>query len=193
MFAVGVAVVSAAALAVVEWPYIRAWYRPPRAALPAPDEVVRVEAAVWSSGSQGSVGTDIPWFVVPESVGPRLLKRFTPNTYLPKPGVKADAPLGELVATAADGRVTRVRFYLSGPDDLVFTADGEHFFQSEPRGDAGHPLGGALFLAGTLRHTSVFAAWAWGTPSEIGEGQTTDPAALGGPPLSPRVEVATQQ
>jgi hypothetical protein len=192
VFAVGVAVVSAAALAVVEWPHIRAWYRPPRAGLPAPDEVARTEAAVWASGSQGNVETDIPWFVVPEPIGPRLLRRFTPNTYLPRPGVKPDAPLGELVVTAADGRVTHIRFYETGPDDLVFTTDGKHFFQAEPRDDQGHPLGGALLLAGTLRHASVTPAVTTGAPAGTGDLPLTDPAAFG-PPLSPLAAAPTPQ
>src|SRR4029079_1942524 len=33
---IGVAVASAVALAVVEWPRVRNWYRPPAAGLPAP-------------------------------------------------------------------------------------------------------------------------------------------------------------
>ena len=159
MFAVGVAIVSAAALAVVEWPYIRAWYRPPVAALPAPDEAVRMQAAVWASGSRGNLESDVPWFEVPEAVAPRLIRRFTPNTYLPRSGVNVDTPLGELAVTAADGRVSRIRFYETGGDDLVFTVDGEHFFQAEPRDERGHPLGGALFLAGTLRHASITASF----------------------------------
>ena len=157
MFAVGVAIVSAAALAVVEWPRIRAWYRPPVAALPAPDEAVRMQAAVWASGSRGNLESDVPRFEVPEAVAPRLIRRFTPNTYSPRPGVNVDAPLGELAVTAADGRVTRILFYETGGDDLVFTVDGEHFFQAEPRDALGNPLGGALFLAGTLRHAFVTA------------------------------------
>jgi hypothetical protein len=148
-----------------------------------------VEAAVWASGSQGNVETDIPWFVVPDPIGPRLLKRFSPNTYLPKPGVKPDAPLGELVARAADGRVTHVKFYLTGPDDLVFTVDGKHFFQSEPRGNEGHPLGGALLLAGTLRHASVFRER---DDAEVGELPPTDPATVA-PPLSPLAGAPTPQ
>ena len=152
MFAVGAAVVSAAALIAVQWPYIRAWYRPPQAGLPDPDQVVRAEAVVWASGSRGAIETGVPRFTLAAPAGPRLLQRFMPNTYVPRPEVKADAPLGELVLESVDGQVTRLLFYETGRDELVFTADGEHFFRAEPRNDWGHSLGGALLLAGSIRY-----------------------------------------
>jgi hypothetical protein len=45
-----------------------------------------------------------------------------------------------------------VTFYEAGPERLVFTRDGETFFQTEPRTEDGLPLGGGLSLGGTLRH-----------------------------------------
>ena len=176
MFAVGVAIVSAAALAVVEWPYIRAWYRPPQAGLPAADDIVQMEAAAWAAGSNGNIETDLPRFVVPDPIAPRVWRRFTPNAYLPKPQVRTDAPLGEVVATTADGRQTRVLFYEAGIDDVIFTVDGKDFFHAEPRDELGHPLGGSLLLVGMLRHAAVTADLP--DPSDmLGRVPMTDPAA----------------
>ena len=53
---IGVAVASAVALAVVEWPRVRNWYRPPVAGLPAPDEIAEMRATVWAAGSRGYFG-----------------------------------------------------------------------------------------------------------------------------------------
>jgi hypothetical protein len=144
-----------AAVAVVEWPRLRAWRRPPTPDLPAPADVAEMRAAVWASGSNGNLETDIPWFTVPAPAVPRLWKRFDPSTYVANPPVDRDAPLGELVATTRDGRTTRLKFYETGPDVVVFTVDGEHFFRAEPRDDLGYSLGGGLLLAGTLRHAAV--------------------------------------
>ena len=166
-FATGLVLVATTALVLVEWPRIRDRYRPTHAALPAPDEIVGMRAAVWAAGSRGNLETDVPWFEVPDLVARRIWRRFEPNEHVSRPPVDPKAPLGELDATAADGRVIRVRFYESGSDDLIFTPDGKNFFRSEPRNDRGHPLGGGLSLAGTLRYadaTSELPRWGPSAP-----------------------------
>jgi len=116
-----------------------------------------MRAAVWASGSNGNLETDVPWFSVPGQAAPRLWKRFQPNAYVANPPVNPDVPLGEMVVTTRDGRTTRLRFYETGPDGLIFTVDGKYFYRAEPRDDLGSSLGGGLFLAGTLRHAAVVA------------------------------------
>jgi hypothetical protein len=153
---VGLAVaVVAATLAVAEWPRIRVWYRPPRADLPPAGEIVELRASVWASGSRGQYETDVPEFTVPPDQIARIWRRLEPSRYDPSPPTDRNRPFGELVATMTDGSVTQVRFYETGGDELLFTADGEHFFRSEPRTDQGEPLGGAMLLAGTLRRLAI--------------------------------------
>jgi hypothetical protein len=156
-FAAGATLVALTAVAVVEWPRLRAWQPQPGPDLPAPADVVRMRAAVWASGSNGNLKTDIPWFTVPGGAAPRIWKRFRPNAYVANPPVNRDAPLGELVVTTRDGRATLLRFYETGPNEVVFSVDGQHFYRAEPRDDVGSPLGGGLLLAGTLRHAAAVA------------------------------------
>jgi hypothetical protein len=154
---IGVAVASAVALVVVEWPRVRNWYRPPAAGLPAPGEIAEMRATVWAAGSRGHFESDVPEFVVPHEAAPRLWKRLEPAVPVADPPEAQQEPLGQLTVTTRDGRVTRVRFYETGTDELLFTPDGEHFFRSVPRNDLGFPLGGGFFLAGSLRQASVSA------------------------------------
>jgi hypothetical protein len=154
-FAVGLAVAIMAALVLVEWPRIKIWRQPPHLELPAPEQVTQMRAVVWASGSRGQLETDVPWFDVPTSVARRIWRRFQPFEFVTRPPVDPDNPLGELVATTADGREIELRFYEAGSEDLVFTADGTHFYRAEPRNDLGTRLGGGLLLAGTLRHAAV--------------------------------------
>jgi hypothetical protein len=150
-FAVGLTVAAAIALLLVEWPRIGAWYRPPRPELPAPDEVARMRATVWASGSEGKIEWDVAWFDVPVGTAQKLWRRFQPNIFVSRPPVDPKTPLGEMVTMTAAGRVTDLRFYEAGPDELVFTTDGDHFFRAEPRNEFGAGLGGSLFLARTIR------------------------------------------
>jgi hypothetical protein len=156
-FAIGLALFAAAALLLVEWPRIRTWYHPPRSDLPAPERIAQMRAAVWAAGSRGNLESDVPWIELPVSVARRIWRRFEPSEFVSRPPVNPDLPLGELVATTDDGHVTRLWFFEAGPDELVFTTDGERFFRSEPRDDLGGPLGGGLLLAGTLRHAAGLA------------------------------------
>jgi len=153
--ALAVGLVVVAAVVVAEWPRLRAWRRPPSLDLAAPADVVEMRAAVWAFGSNGNLETDVPWFTVPPGAARRLWKRFDSSTYAANLSINRDAPLGELVVTSRDRRTTWLKFYETGPDELVFTVDGKHFFRAEPRDDRGYPLGGGLLLAGTLRHAAV--------------------------------------
>ena len=153
--ALGLVLVALAAVAVVEWPRIRDWYRRPAPDLPAAADIVHLEAAAWAAGSRGYFESDVPQFVVPAWAVPKLWRRFEPNAYVSNPPVDKNAPLGELVARTADGRETRLVFYETGGDDVIFTTDGTHFFRAEPRTDDGNPLGGGLLLAGTLRQLCI--------------------------------------
>jgi hypothetical protein len=153
--AIWLVVLALAAVVAVEWPRIRDWYRPPAPDLPAATDIVHLEGAAWASGSRGYFESDIPRFVVPAWAVPKLWRRFEPSTYVSNPPVDKNVPLGELVARTADGRETRVVFYETGTDEMVFTTDGTHFFRSVPRSDDGTPLGGGLLLAGTLRQLCV--------------------------------------
>jgi len=154
-FAIGLALIAAAALALAEWPRFWAWYRPPRVELPAPEQIARMRAVVWAAGSRGKLESDVPWFDVPPPVARRIWRRFEPNEFVIRPAVEPSAPLGELIATTEDGRVTDLHFYEAGSDELIFTTDGSHFFRANPRDDIGSSLGGGLFLAGTLRQVAV--------------------------------------
>ena len=184
-FAAGAVVVAVAAVAVVEWPRLSTWRRPPSPDLPAPGDVAQMRAAVWASGSNGNLETDVPWFSVPGPAAPRLWKRFHPNAYVANPPVNPDAPLGEMVVTAHDGRTTWLRFYETGPDGLIFTVDGKDFYRAEPRDDRGSPLGGGLFLAGTLRHAAVVAERGGRLPRGESLGSAPHPAPLARRPPSP--------
>jgi hypothetical protein len=185
-FAAGAVVVAVAAVVVVEWPRLSAWRRPPSPDLPAPGDVAQMRAAVWASGSNGNLETDVPWFSVPGPAARRLWKRFQPNAYVANPPVNPDAPLGEMVVTAHDGGTTWLRFYETGQDGLIFTVDGKHFYRAEPRDDRGSSLGGGLFLAGTLRHAAVVAERGGRLPSgeitrvRAAPRPTCAPAALAG-------------
>jgi hypothetical protein len=152
---VGLGVALAALFVVSRWDRIQRWYRPPTADLPDVNEIVELRAQVWASGSRGQWETGVPETVVPPTLVPRIWLRFEGAEYLADPPVSKGEPLGELVATTRRGQVVRITFYEAGSDLLVFTRDGEVYFQSEPRNEAGFPLGGGISLAGTLRHAWV--------------------------------------
>jgi hypothetical protein len=152
---IGLAAALAALFVAARWDRIRNWYRPPTAGLPDTSEIVELRAQVWASGSRGQWETGVPEIVVPPSLVPRIWRRIDGAEYVADPPVSKAEPLGELVATTRRGEVVRVTFYEAGSDLLVFTRDGESFFRSEPRNEAGFPLGGGLSLAGTLRHAWV--------------------------------------
>jgi len=145
----------AALLVVARRDRIRNWYRPPTPSLPAASEIIELRGQVWAAGSRGQFETGVPEFVVPPGLVPRIWRRFDGAEYVADPHLSKDDPFGELVATTRRGEVVRVAFYEAGPDLLVFTRDGETFFQTEPRTEGGLPLGGGLSLAGTLRHAWI--------------------------------------
>jgi hypothetical protein len=161
---IAAATVSTVLVVAVEWPRVRNWYSPPSAGLPAADQIVEMRGVVWAAGSRGQLETDVPEFVVPESVAGRLWLRFQPAVPVTDPPAARQDPLGQLTVTTRDGRVTRVKFYETGTDELIFTTDLKHFFRSEPRDERGFPLGGGLLLGGTLRHASVLAEVPDGSP-----------------------------
>ena len=155
--ALGLAAVLGAAFLAARWERIRDWVRPPAAGLPDAADVVELRAQVRASGSRGHYETDVPEFVVPPAMAPRIWRRLDGAEHVPDPPVSKAEPLGELVATTRPGEVVRVTFFEAGPEKLVFTRDGRTFFQTEPRNDEGFPLGGGIALGGTLRHAWVVA------------------------------------
>jgi hypothetical protein len=155
VFPIGLVTALAALFIVGRWDRIRNWYRPPTPRLPDVSEIVGLKAQVWASGSRGQWETGVPETVVPPTLVPRIWRRFEGAEYVTDPPVSKAEPLGELVATTRGGEEVRVTFYEAGPDLLVFTRDGKTFFQTEPRNEAGFPLGGGISLAGTLRHAWI--------------------------------------
>jgi hypothetical protein len=148
----GLMAVLAALFVAARWDRIRNWHRPLAAGLPPAAEIAEMRAQVWASGSRGQFETGVPEIVVPPNLVPRIWRRFDGARYVAHPPVSKAEPLGELVVTTRAGGAVRVTFYEAGPERLVFTRDGQTFFQTEPRTEDGLPLGGGLSLGGTLRH-----------------------------------------
>jgi hypothetical protein len=160
----GTGILGAAGLtiAVVRTRHFQKYYNPPVFVLPADDEVADMRACLREF--QG-VWPAVPEFTVPPAHVPVILGWLRPAEYRGQWSPRLAERLGDVVFRTRNGAETRLMFYSTGKNGVVFTTDGEDYFFGRginPKGgyvDGGICLGYAIQEAYQVSRRKRWLMW----------------------------------
>jgi hypothetical protein len=131
------------------------WYKPPVIALPNDDDVAELRASLRGHSDWAAV----PEFTVPVGHVPRVLDILRPGDFCRDGSwLSPHCELGEVVIRTRAGEEMRLRFYWTGKNPVVFTADGAHQYFGNSRNPDGSWMDGGIALYTCLKAASEDAA-----------------------------------